>query len=172
MSLTDYSNLVRLSQKTFTVGSRVHIYHDSFIHNVSNNVLGTYDDHRVGKVVKIEEPCVHVQYGSETNIGIYDIASLAFVTVRLKPTATTTTGSLGLPTQNRVGFITDWSDFGTGKSVKIYNPVSVKETAYDVSELEFLVRESNLGFLSRGGRRVTLRNKKGSSLFTRFLKRV
>lgn len=173
MSLADYENVVKLSQKTFTVGSRVHIYHDSFVSNVANNVLGRYDDHRVGKVLKVEEPCVHVQYGSESNVGIYDIASLGFVTARLKPTATTTTGSLGIPSQNKKGFITDWSDFGKGATVKIFEPTSVKESTYFVSDLEFLISESQTGgILARGGRRTTLRKKKMPSLFTRILKRV
>lgn len=173
MSLTDYDNLVKLSQKTFQVGTRVHIYHDSFVTNVTNNVLGRYDDHRVGKVVKIDEPCVHVQYGSEANIGVYDTASLGFVTARLKPTATTTTGSLGIPSQNKKGFITDWSDYGKGNTVKIFEPTSVKESTYFASDLEFVISETAMSsLLRRGGRRVTLRNKKMNSMYTRFLKRV
>lgn len=174
MSLNDYSNLIKLSQMKLPVGTFVHIYHDSFIHTVKNNVLGRYDDHHVGKVVQVDEPCVQVQYGSETNIGTYDIGTLGIVTVGLKPTAITKTGSLGDPSQGNSGFIREWSNFGKGDALKIYNPATATETMYPVSDLEFRIGESVLGGLlsRRGGRRVTLRQKKRSSLLTRFLKRV
>lgn len=174
MSLNEYSNLLKVSQLMFSVGSHVHIYHDTFINQVSNNVLGKYDDHHVGKVVKIEDPCVHVQYGSETNIGIYDRGSLGLVSARIKPTAITKTGSLGDPSQQKSGFITEWSNFGKGDTVKVYDPKTLKETTYPVTDLEFIISESALSSLlgARGGRRVTLRNRKLPSIFTRILKRV
>lgn len=178
MSVQDYTNLLSLANKN--VGDYVHIYHDSFIHNVKNNVLGRYDDHAIGKIVKIEGSCAHVQYGSEANIGIYDRASLGLVLVSLKPTATSTTGSLGAPSDrrpNKLGFILEWSNFGKGTTVKVsVLGLGAPPSLYDVNDLNFTITESIDSAVtlvrSGGSRRVTLRNKKFSSKYTRFLKRV
>ena len=172
MSIRDYINLSYLAIKE--VGDYVHIYHDSFIHNVKNNVLGRYDDHIIGKIVKIEGPCAHVQFGSENNIGIYDMASLANVSITLKATAVTKTGSLGNPITKILGQIQEWSNFGKGDTVLVKGPTTT--SSYPVSDLEFRpVARFDLPLVTsvRGGsRRVTLRNKKLPSSYTRLIKRV
>lgn len=175
MSIQDYANLGIIFS---SIGDYVHIYHDSFIHNIKNNVLGRYDDHIIGKVIKQEGPCIHVQYGSEANVGIYDTTSLGIVKVSLKPTATNTTGALGAPSENKKGFIVEWSNFGKGDTVKVTVLAlgKVSTSLYDVNDLVFTILESihsGVSLVRSGGsRRVTLRNKNFSSKYTRLIKRV
>lgn len=174
MSVSDYTNLIKLSSKG--VGQYVHIYHDSFVHNVKNNVLGRYHDHNVGKIIKFENRCVHVEFGAQNNIGIYDESSLGIVSVSLKPTATNKTGCLGVSEMNQTGSILEWSNFGKGDTVKIFNSLARTnpETLYNVSDLQFTLTESVLsGLLRRGGQRTqTLRKKRLPAAYTRLLKRV
>ena len=177
MSIQDYTNIQNLGAKY--VGQYVHIYHDSFIHNVSNNVLGRYDDHNVGKIVEVKDGCALVQYGAENNIGIYDVQSLGLVDVSLKSTATIKTGTLGNPSENKKGTILEWSNFGKGDKVKVsvvglLNPPSI----YDTVDLIFHIpspTNPSVVFVQRqagGNRRITLRKKKLPSYYTRLLKRV
>jgi hypothetical protein len=169
MSIRDYINLSYLAIKD--VGDYVHIYHDSFIHNVKNNVLGRYDDHSIGKIVKKEGPCAHVQFGSENNIGIYDMASLANVVITLKNTAVTKTGSLGNPIAKILGQIQEWSNFGKGDTVLVKGPTTT--SSYPVSDLEFRpMARFDIPSTRGGSRRVTLRKKKLPSSYTRLIKRV
>lgn len=176
MSIQSYTNILSLGNKT--VGEYVHIYHDSFIHNVANNVLGRYDDHNVGKIIDIKDGCAYVQYGSEANIGIYDVQSLGLVSVSLKPTATNTTGSLGPPSETKKGFIMDWSNFGKGTTVKVsVLGLGAPPSVYNVTDLVFTISESMQSVVSlirTGGsnRRVTLRKKKLPFFYTRLLRRV
>jgi hypothetical protein len=172
MSVADYSNLLKLSTKS--IGHFVHIYHDSFVHNVQNNVLGSYDDHNVGKVVKVEAECVHVQFGAENNIGIYDTNSLGLVEASLKPTAINKSGALGVPGLNYRGYIMEWSNFGKGDTVKIFNKTTTAASVYNKSDLEFHIVDSHVqGALKRGGQRTqTFRKKRLPAGYTRSLKRV
>ncbi len=170
MSVADYTNLSKLTSKG--VNQYVHIYHDSFVHNVKNNVLGRYDDHNVGKIVKIENGCAHVQFGAENNIGIYDLTALANVNVSLKSTAVEKKGALGVPGFNRIGSIMEWSNFGKGDKVKVFNLSTTAASVYNVSDLEFTITESVLSGLQRRGGKRTLRKKRLPAAYTRLLKRV
>jgi hypothetical protein len=179
MSIQDYANLGNIGDITghMLLGGYVHIYHDSFIHNVKNNVLGRYDDHNIGKIVGKLASCVEVQYGSEANIGTYDNASVGTLTVSLKPTAMNTTGSLGNPAENKKGVLMYWSNFGKGDTVKV-SAVGLGKppSLYSVNDLVFTIVDSiqsGVSLVRSGGsRRVTLRNKKFSSKYTRLVKRV
>jgi hypothetical protein len=170
MSVVDYLNLIQLSSRG--VGHYVHIYHDSFVHNVKNNVLGRYDDHNVGKIVKIENGCAHVQFGAENNIGIYDFTALGLLKVSLKSTAVEKKGALGVPGLNQTGSIMEWSNFGKGDTVKVYNPIKAAESVYNVPDLEFTITETVLSGLQRRGGKRTLRKKRLPAAYTRLLKRV
>ncbi len=172
MSVVDYTNLIKLASKG--VAQYVHIYHDSFVHNVKNNVLGRYDDHNVGKIMKIENGCAHVQFGAENNIGIYDANSLGLIEVSLKPTATNKSGALKIPRFNYRGYIMEWSNFGKGDTIKIFNKTTTAASLYNVSDLEFHIVDSTIPeVLRRGGQRTqTLRKKRLPAAYTRLLKRV
>jgi hypothetical protein len=176
MSIQSFTNILTLGAKS--VGQFVHIYHDAFVHNVANNVLGRYDDHNVGKIIDIKDGCAYVQYGSEANIGIYDVQSLAALTVSLKSTSANKTGTLGVPTENRKGYILEWSNFGKGDTVKVREAgLLFPPSTYNVSDLIFTISDSmhsSVTLVRKGGsnHRVTLRKKKLPSFYTRLLKRV
>lgn len=177
MSIDNFRNLFNL-HSTKNVGQYVHIYHDDFLVGVTNNVLGKFNDHNVGKIMAIKDGCAEVQYGSEANIGIYSLGSLAPVIAELKPTAINKTGSLGNPSEKKQGMIINWSNFGKGDKVNVaVIELGIPPTLYDVNDLSFLISDvSNSGItLVKGGssnRRITLRKKKLPSKYTRMIKRV
>jgi hypothetical protein len=170
MSVRDYEHLTKLATKG--VNQYVHIYHDSFVHNVKNNVLGRYDDHNVGKIIKIEDGCAHVEFGAQNNIGIYDVTALGNVKVSLKATATNKTGCLGAPGSNYDGSIMEWSNFGKGDSIKVFNLTTTAASVYTVSDLDFTIVESLIDKKHGGRRTQTLRKKRLPAAYTRLLKRV
>lgn len=171
MSIKNYEHL--LFQADYKNAHFVHIYDDAFVHNVANNVLGRYDDHRIGKIVKVENGCVHVQYASDDNIGIYDMQALGIVSVKLKDyDDDRSKGSLGDPEDNEVGIISYFTeeDKVMVRALGKNKPPSI----YKTSELLFTVDvlHSPLLKILGGYRRTTLRNNKFPSLYTRFVKRV
>ena len=178
MSIDKFKNLLELHQRK-NVGDYVHIYHDNLPFGVKNNVLGKFDDHSVGKIIAIKDGCAEVQYGSETNIGTYDLGSLASVIAELKPTAINKTGTLGNPSEKQKGIILDWSNFGKGDKVKVSVVGLLKPpTVYDMTDLVFIISDSykpSVSLIRSGGgsnRRVTLRKKKLPAKLTRLIKRV
>ena len=193
MSVTDKSYSYLLNPSTIVPNQYVALLDDKVAVGVTNNVLGKASDHAIGKVIKIENGCAHVQYGSEQNIGIYDVLSLGSVFATLKNGAINQTGCLGASTANAskriVGSVVDWSNFGKGDQVKISikKPRSTgttkPDTSYSVTDLIFHIASNTTtqagimqDKMSGGGssqqKRYTVRRKKFTNLFTRFIKRV
>jgi hypothetical protein len=177
MSLAYLYNIAR--RPVFNIGDYVAILEDKFM-NSTSGVLGKMSDRRVGEVTAIFlDQCVQVRYGSETNKFMYDSKCLGYVSVTLKPTATTV-GVLGQPSEEKLGSIKSWSNFGTGDTVIVkVKETSADSTSYNVSDLIFHITTTKPLYGSKkdsrmmgGSKRKTVRRSRTKNFFTRFMSRV
>lgn len=153
------------------VGDYVMIANDAYLVNVGNNVLGSAASKNVGKVVAVEEYCVKVQFGGESNIGTYDPLSLAFVYAQLSPTTSFQKGALGKSDDEVIGLIIDWPEYGKGLTVEVQNPQTKTKSHYQVADLVFQVSYVRIISEKTGGQRRTLRNPKRLKSFTARLRK-
>jgi hypothetical protein len=166
----------------FAVGDYVALLDDTLNTTPdATNVLGKFADHNVGEIMSIvSTECVEVRFGSDRNIGIYDVKSLGFVSVTLAPSAPST-GVLKTPSEQKVGYIKAWSNYGKGDTVLV-TAGALPSTSYKVCDLMFHItvhRPPANYTLSKekmkGGsyiKRKTVKRTQTKAFFTRFLKRV